>query len=158
MSIIGNLKQVTSEQLKNLIENPDLIESLIFEEVDDNYLDLDKAWHGIHFLLNDDVWGGNEPLRFVVMGREEIGEDIGYGPTRYLTSSEVKDISRTLSKISIESLIKKFDAERFKKADIYPSIWEEEDAIDYLMEYYKELVDYYNDAAKNNNVMLVYLT
>ena len=42
------------------------------------------SYHGIHFLLNDDAWGGEEPLRFVIMGRD----DIGYGPSHYSDAAQ----------------------------------------------------------------------
>lgn len=159
MSMIANFKQITPTQLEELLNNSDQIEELVFnDEENDDSLDIDKAWHGIHFLLNDNVWGGEEPLKLVIMGREEIGEDIGYGPARYLTSEDVKTISGALSHLSIEEMKSRFDADKMIKEDIYPFIWEEEYALEYLMEYYQALLSYYNDAANKGNAMLVYLT
>jgi hypothetical protein len=159
MSMIAVFKQITPEQLNELIANPDLVEELIFnEEEDDDSIDIDKAWHGIHFLLNNDPWDGEEPLKFTILGKYEIGEDVGYGPAHYLTSEDVKTITKALSNISAEALKSKFDADKMIKADIYPSVWEEEDVVEYLIEYYKVLVDYYNDAAEKGNAMLMSLT
>jgi hypothetical protein len=159
MSMIANFKQITPIELNKLINNPDQIEELVFnKEGEDDSLDIDKTWHGIHFLLTDNPWGGEEPLKFVIMGRHEIGEDIGYGPAHYLTSEDVKAISQALSNISTEELKGKFDGNKMIKADIYPSIWEDEDALEYLMGYYEALVEYYKDAAIKGNAMLVYLT
>src|SRR5438270_9992408 len=42
--------------------------------------DVDKAWHGIHFLLTDSDWEGEGPLAFILHGGREINEDLGYGP------------------------------------------------------------------------------
>src|SRR5687767_14577361 len=45
--------------------------------------DLDKAWHGIHYLLTGTAAEGGKPLDFLVSGGREVGNvDIGYGPAR----------------------------------------------------------------------------
>lgn len=159
MSMVLTLKQIASARLQELFNNPDLIEEMIFnEEENDDSLYLDKAWHGIHFLLNDDAWGGKEPLKYVIMGRGEIGGDIGYGPAHYLTAQDVKAVANALSDISAEQLRSKFDADNMTEADIYPSIWSGDEDLDYLMEYYELLVEYYIDAAQKGNAMLIYFT
>jgi hypothetical protein len=158
MGMIGNLKQISVEQLNKLLNNPDLVEETIFNEEEEDSLDLDKSWHGIHYLLNGEVWDGVEPLRFVIMGKEEIGEDFGYGPARYLTAEDVNAVAGVLKTIKTDDLRAKFDKTRFVEADIYPSIeWNEED-LEYLLQYYKELASYYITAANNGNAMLTYFT
>ena len=55
-----------------------------------NELWLDKAWHGIHFLLTGSAWEGDEPLNFLVTAGEPIeGTDSGYGEDRLFTSEQV---------------------------------------------------------------------
>lgn len=42
---------------------------------------MDKAWHGIHYLLTGTAWEGDPPLNFLVTGGREVGtEEIGIGP------------------------------------------------------------------------------
>ena len=54
--------------------------------------DLDKAWHGIHYLLTGTAWAGAEPLNFIVCGGTEVGDiDVGYGPARVFSSNDVKN-------------------------------------------------------------------
>src|SRR5688500_6275073 len=36
--------------------------------------DLDKAWHGIHYLLTGTAWEGAEPLNFLVAGGRPVGD------------------------------------------------------------------------------------
>jgi hypothetical protein len=38
-------------------------------------LQLDKAWHGLHFLFTGEAEGGEEPGCYLLEGGEEIGED-----------------------------------------------------------------------------------
>ena len=38
-------------------------------------LDVDKAWHGLHFLLTGTADGGAEPASYLLTGGEELGDD-----------------------------------------------------------------------------------
>src|SRR5919108_645463 len=41
-------------------------------------VDLDKAWHAIHYMLTQSAWDGNEPLNFLVGGGAPVGDiDVG---------------------------------------------------------------------------------
>jgi Domain of unknown function (DUF1877) len=51
--------------------------------------DLDKAWHGIHYLLTGTAWEGEPPLDFLVRGGRTVGTiEVGYSPARVLTAEE----------------------------------------------------------------------
>src|SRR5215203_4027303 len=53
-------------------------------------IDLDKSWHGIHYLLTKTAWAGEPPLSFLVLGGAEVGDiDVGYGTARAFRSDEV---------------------------------------------------------------------
>src|SRR5690349_21302714 len=94
-------------------------------EKPDEY-DVDKAWHGIHFLLTGSDWEGEGPLAFVLHGGREINEDLGYGNPHGFVSSEVKEIARALGGVNIAELYEKADPEKFKDLEIYPQIWDQE--------------------------------
>ena len=103
MSMIGNFLQVSPAELAELISDPSRVESVIYPngEENENCIDVDKAWHGIHYLLAGDTWGGDPPLANVVLGGTAIGDDVGYGPARYLTADEVRAIGDALSDFGI---------------------------------------------------------
>jgi hypothetical protein len=68
MSMIGNFLAVSAAKVEELMKNPEDIAAFleeITESVEDNrdFLDVDKAWHGIHFLLTGSTWEGEAPLR-----------------------------------------------------------------------------------------------
>jgi hypothetical protein len=89
-------------------------------------MDVEKAWHGLHYLLTGSDWEGEEPLCFLVTGGQEIGDiDVGYGPARALTSGQVRNWAEALAGISEEQLRERFDPVRMSELDIYPSIWNE---------------------------------
>lgn len=161
MSMIGNFLQLSPEELATLIDDPSSVVSFIYpedEEREDN-IDVDKAWHGIHYLLAGDVWGGKFPLANAVLGGTEIGDDVGYGPARYLTADEVKAVADALMEITPDVLRSKYVASALAKNEIYPEIWDDpaDDAVGYLTSWYEILRDYYIEAAAKGNAMLKYV-
>jgi len=161
MSMIGNFLQLTSDELAALIAEPSGVEGFIYpdDEEHENNIDVDKAWQGIHFLLAGDPWGGEPPLANVVLGGTEIGDDVGYGPARYLTVDEVESAARALKDITPERFRTRYFAAELSKNEVYPDIWDDadDDAVGYLSTWYETLRDYFIDAANNGNAMLKYL-
>ena len=81
---------------------------------------LDKAWHGIHFLLTGTAWEGDPPLNFLIRGGTAIGDiDVGYGPARALWSAKVRTIAAALGEISSDDLRRRFDRCRMEALHIY---------------------------------------
>ncbi|QFZ92013.2 YfbM family protein [Synechococcus elongatus] len=163
MSMIGNFLQVSPEQLAALIADPSCIESFIYredeDEEEDTSLEIDKAWHGIHYLLTGSAWEGEAPLADAVLGGTEIGDDFGYEPARYLTVEEVKVVAAALHEITPEQFRLRYSADQLSQNEIYPDIWNDSDGdpIEYLVAWYEDLRSYYIEAAANNNAMLKYL-
>lgn len=159
MSMIGNFLQLTSDELASLIAEPSSVGTFIYPEDDEheNNIDVDKAWHGIHFLLANDSWAGEPPLANVVLGGTEIGDDVGYGPAKYLTADEVLDVANALNDLSPEAFRARYNAKTLLDNEIYPQIWYDDvEAVGYLTSYYEILRDYYLDAAAKGNAMLKY--
>ena len=124
--------------------------------------DLDKAWHGIHYLLTGTAWEGAEPLNFIVRGGNEVGDvDVGYGPARVLRSDDVKGITAALKDIDISVLRKRFNPGEMMSLDIYPAIWdrdqEDDDTLGYCIEYYNELYRFLSNAARNSMGVVLYI-
>jgi len=159
VSMIGNFLQLTSDELASLIADPSSVEAFIYPEDDEheNNIDVDKAWHGIHFLLANDAWAGELPLANVVLGGNEIGDDVGYGPAKYLTADEVFEVANALKDLSSDAFRARYNAKSLLDNEIYPQIWhDDDDAVGYLTSYYETLRDYYLDAAAKGNAMLKY--
>jgi len=159
--MIGNFLRLSSDELAALIADPSSVEDFIYpdDEERENNIDVDKAWHGIHYLLAGDAWAGEPPLANVVLGGTEIGDDVGYGPARYLTVDEVQAAADALKDIPPEKFRARYVASELSKNRIYPEIWDDadEDAIGYLTTWYETLREYYIDAATQGHAMLKYL-
>lgn len=114
--------------------------------------DLDKAWHGIHFLLTGSDWEGDPPLNFLVAGGTPVGDiDVGYGPARVFRSNEVAEIYKALGNLQEDDLRQRFQPDVMTKKDIYPTIWDrnpkDDDSLGYLLEYFAKLKKFVSDAA-----------
>jgi len=159
MSMIGNFLAVTQTELDALYANPDSVPTVLYETRAAETVDLDKAWHGIHFMLTGEQYGGEGPLARVIMGGVPIGEeDVGYGPARGLSASEVKEVASWLGKISEADFRAKFDPTALSEADIYPQIWDEgDDALNYVTDNFLEVKRFYSAAAEKDLAVILFI-
>lgn len=167
MSMIGMFRRLGDQDLARLGEAPELVTDYIDEDAPAGFgpfadLDVDKSWHAIHFLLTGTAWDGAPPLNFITAGGTEVGDDLGYGPARGLTSAEVRELAAALEAIPRESFLQRFDPPALAAAEIYPDIWdrtaEEDDTRGYVAEYYEELRSFILDAAANSEALLIWIT
>lgn len=127
-------------------------------------LDLDKAWHGVHFLLCGEAGGesagGREPECWLLDGGKEVGEeDVGYGPARVMTSEEVRRWSAFLTAQDEAELEGRYNPQKLKSAAIYPDIWDEprEEALGYLMTSFRDLREFVKAQADAGQGLLMFL-
>jgi|MudIll2142460700_1097286.scaffolds.fasta_scaffold34605_3 hypothetical protein len=197
MSMIGNFRSASDEDIEALMKVPKRIELFLYgeyfnppakkrglfsflrrgnrdvaacsttpndtwaPETDGPAFEVDKAWHGIHFLLCSSAWEGRHPLNFIVAGGTPIGDvDVGYGPARAYTSTEVAEIAQALQSITGDQLRAKFDSKVFFDNKIYPEIWNEpvEECLDsYLLSYFEDLKAFVLKARDDGRGLVVYL-
>lgn len=120
-------------------------------------IDLDKAWHGIHFLLTGDAWDpGGTAAGLAVMGGEPVGVDGPYGPTRLLSPEDVKAVAAALGPLTADELRGRFDPDAM--TDVYPDLWDQgEPAFRYLWNAFERLRALYADAAAAGDAVLIAL-
>ena len=128
-----------------------------------NLAELDKSWHGIHYLLTGTADETDVPLGFLVDGGTYIGdEDVGYGPARAFTSAEAREIAKALDAVTDDQLRARFAPDAMMRAEIYPEIWDrdpaEDDTLGYLMEYVRVLRDALATVVSNGHGLIVYLS
>ncbi len=125
MSMIGTFLLVSDIELRRVLAEPVRVHDLIdaaYHQRRADLVDVDKAWHALHFLLTGTAWEGAPPLNFIAAGGREVGdEDVGYGPARAFASSELKEISAALDQIDRAELARRFDARQMNELEIYPS-------------------------------------
>jgi hypothetical protein len=120
-------------------------------------LDLGRAWHGIHFLLNGSAWGGSPPLFDAVLGGSPLGDPTSYEPIRFVSPSEVEALAEALP--PPEQLVPRFTHKAMKQAEVYPDEWwDEADALTArLLPAYHDLVLLLTDAAAAGDAVLITL-
>jgi hypothetical protein len=111
-------------------------------------LSLDKAWHGVHYVLCGEVEPGESLASAAALGGAEIGEDFsGYGPARCFTAAETAGIAGALAGPEVErEATERFDPQRMTALQIYPFGWDE-NAREWVMGAFRELRSFYADAA-----------
>jgi hypothetical protein len=167
MSMIGNFRALPDEDLQALLADPTRVEQLLYASFfgggsngHGDEIEVDKAWHGLHFLLTGSAWEGNFPLNFIVVGGEEVGDDLGYGPARALSSDDVRKIDAAFEPLTPEELGRRFDAQRMTELQIYPFGWshDPDGELEYLLEFYTELRAFVRRTAERRHALLVYLS
>ncbi len=117
---------------------------------------IEKAWHGVHFLLCGVIDEAPPPLGDAILGGTEIGPDMGYGPARYLDPHRVKAVADALKAIPPSVLAARFDIAGLQEHQVYPNAWSEDDR-EWIQGAYSELRDFYADAAQKGLAVLLYI-
>lgn len=159
MGMVASFAPINRETLDRLKQDPGLMEEYLYpndgEDEPPGSINVDKAWHGIHYLLTGQADGGEEPLSLAVLGGEEIGEE-----ARVLTPEQVSQISAALEPLSDADLASRFDPQAMEKLDIYPQgIWVRDgrEALDYVLANYHAMREFYAGAAKRHDGAVLWL-
>ena len=166
MGIIANYQYLSDRNLKEM----KLFYNEAVEDIDDVkdgnddieiQLDMAKMWAAMHFVLTgvgkDDVIENNH-LSEAVFGVNSIKNSQEY--IAYTQKSKVKDIVLALEDFDIEKALENLSMSRFKKANIYPNIWDYEEDADKIREelrvYFQRLKDFYKKILEvNGNVVIM---
>jgi len=120
-------------------------------------LSLHKSWHCLHFLLTGKSWEPvDSSLGKAIMGGKEIPDRqgvMGYGPIRYLTPEEVRQVAEALAEFPIAARASAFDSVAAEEAKVYVP---EHDAEE-LTHHFDQLKGFYRDAANKENAMLLWV-
>lgn len=141
MSMIGAVALLPEARVQTLLADPESIYGVIDSTYNDpsaGFVDLDKAWHCLHYLLTGSTAGGEPPLDFLVKGGTPVGEvDVGHGPARVFTPLEVAAIADALARVDATTLLLRFDPPTLERLDVYPGGFAELDLkSDYELGYY----------------------
>ncbi len=164
MGMVASYIRISTDFLSYLKSHPEEIEDVVFEneELEDREFDIDKAWHGIYYLLTgiaDLEQPFESTLGLAIFGGTEIGDDLGYGPLRYLEVEEVKEIATALESVSVIDFTSRYKVKDMNKFDIYPleGEWTEEDR-EYLVENFESLVEFFRITAAKDEAMLLFIS
>lgn len=156
MAMTWAARALTPEELEAVQADPRHAAALVEDEPPDKRraVDLDTAWHGIHWLLTGTPYESETPHGQAIFGGEPIGADLGFGPAHLIDARTVKKIAAALTDLSSAELVERVDIEAMTGADIYPGFWAEVDATQWLRPRYRQLRRFYRRAAKKGMPVL----
>ena len=166
MGIIADYQYLSDKNLKEMkLFYNEAVEDI--EDVKDGnndieiQLDMDKTWDALHFVLTGvgkDEAIENNHLSEAVFGVNSVKNSQEY--IAYTQKSKVKDIVLALEYFDIEKALENLSMRRFKKANIYPNIWDHEEDAEKIREelrtYFQRLRDFYKKILEvNGNVVII---
>ncbi|MEU5908782.1 YfbM family protein [Micromonospora sp. NPDC047467] len=156
--MIFNARRLSAEELAAVLADPEKVGTLFQGGPDE--LDLDKAWHGLHYLLTGDTYEIRGDVGPAILGGDPIGPDLGMGPARLLTSDVVRAVAAALGTLDEATLRDRYDPAALSDAEIYPHIWDDgDDEFDnYLLPHFTALRDFYRTAAERGEAVLLAVT
>ncbi|MDQ2821196.1 MAG: YfbM family protein [Pseudomonadota bacterium] len=164
MGMIACFTSLAPTELQHLRDTPDEIEEFLYPDDGDseppNYMDLDKAWHGMHYLLTGTADEGQQPLSLAVVGGVEFGPEVGYGAARFLTPDQVAAIAIALADVTVDDLKQRFDPADMEAKQIYPDvIWTRDgsEGLDYVLDVFPSLQAFYAGAAERGEAAILWI-
>ena len=166
MGMIGNYLRVSRSELEEYLNDSSKLEDRVYNEEsqnDKNLIDVDKSWEGLFFLLTgasvENLDEAKEPLCWTLNTSQIIDpdQDLGYGPASYTTIEQTKEVSVALNKLTTDELRNRYDGNLMMKLGIYPEIWDEIESLEYLIENFKALKEFYNKAAVENQAVIIFV-
>ena len=162
MGMYCGLYKLPSAGADDLLKDSTPVVNLLNTEPSDgSYLSLEKAWHGLHYLLTGSAHAaGSSPLSFILTGGREIGPDVGYGPARLLQKERVRELDASLRELTIDDLWARFDPERMSADQVYPDIWDEpeEELKEEYGWYFDELKSFVSNASDSGDALVIAIT
>ena len=156
MGMYVAIRAIKAEDVKSFLGDPN---NLNRHRQSGPSISLEKAWHGLHYLLTGSATEGGL-LGFIVEGGKAVGSDMGYGPPRFFEHADVAALNRALAAISDDDLWSRFDSARMEEEGVYPLIWDEPESNlrEEYLHYFHELKNLVQQADKEKLGLLLMLT
>lgn len=154
--ILGFLLRLTPVKITEV--DPDAPETLNYVPDPNREIDIEKSWHGLHFLFTGTSDEGGEPACFLIKGGEDIDDE---GAARALSPEQVKRFATFLGSLTPERLRDRFDVKRMMELEIYPDIWDrpvsgDENPLEWLIAYFTELQSFVQRVANDGHAIIVH--
>ena len=180
MGVYCDLIRLTDQDLQRCLTLSTRQElcTLVEQGRGDDWFDIDKAWHGIHYILNSRFSTEIEPLDFLLRGgnlltpdnnwRDLIGLDLP--DMRAFESIQVKAIAMALASVTEDEFRRRYQPEKMTARQIYPGAWEERHQflnwvlakylkfsarLDYLLFHFIRLREFLTGAVDNNMGLVI---
>jgi uncharacterized protein DUF1877 len=116
--------------------------------------DIDMAWAGLAFLLAK----LDAPVDIIGGGAALTTREWGHGAPRLLTADEVATAAAFLDETPFARLAAIFDPAELTAAEVYPDLWAESWALEYLEDSYTDLTGLFRTAAAAGESVLIWMS
>lgn len=157
--MIGYYVMVSNSELDGLVNGALVLEDFLSVAIadEDICLDIDKAWHGIQYLLCGSLEEGEKPLFDAVLGGTPVNDDeMGLGPVRSLSAEEVRVVYDAVKPIDLLAFKQVFVDSVLGNESVYPGFSDGED-INYLDYYFEKLKDFFGRCVGRGMAMVMYI-
>lgn len=158
-------RRVSQRVIDDLRAHPERVRAVLYPSTtetaidDDVRIDVDTAWHALHFLLSGSREPGDKPLAFI-LGGTPVGDDLGDGPARVFASTDVRRIAAALALVNVDTLRSRFDPAVLQQQQIYPATWNapgKASSFEAIAEAFDALKDFVTTTAQAEAGMILYL-
>ncbi|MBH0781277.1 DUF1877 family protein [Nocardia bovistercoris] len=149
MGMVMGFTAITAEEMAVAVVDRETAWELARERHGFGQVYLDKAWDGLRYLMRA---GG------VGVDLLEDGTLLDDGDWLSVWSvDEVAEAAVALETVPFADLRGWYDPARMNAADVYPEIWESDWALDYLLNYYRDLRSFFLGTAAKQRAALMTL-
>jgi hypothetical protein len=121
----------------------------------DRRVDIEKGWHGLHFLFTGTADEGEEPACYLVRGGDDLDDE---GRARALRPQQVRAFAEYLSALTPGELERCYDPARMTALGIYPQIWTHSgDPLQWLLQCFTEVQAFMIKAAAAGDGVIVHI-
>ena len=156
--ILGFLLRFTPIKVQRVEEPPPSANPLWPRPGPDETIDLEKAWHPLHYLLTGTAWEGVEPANFIVAGGEPLGDDDDVN-ARLLRPPQVRAFADFLATLAPEEVARRYDPARMQKLRVWTPGHLDGEAMETdrrrLVDTFVELRDFVTSTAERGDAVVV---
>jgi hypothetical protein len=167
--IFGHYFQLDQSDFQELTSHhsrqDELLKSDDFDQIYQGHYFIGDLWQAIDFLLTgEELPASSHPLHQLVYGGNPLNDYEPaqiMGPFRHFDSSKVIELVALLDPIEPENLVENYNTALMLERAIHPHVWNESDADemkDLIKECYAGLRDFFKEAAKKGNSIIVFIT
>ena len=150
MGMTCQLRAVAPEEVRRQQATP-----VDVDTSSESSVSLEKAWHGLHFLLTGSTGPSEWPLGFLLHGGQTVTAD--KPGDRLFSPEQTKDLGSALDEVSDARLWERFDPTQMTDEFVYPMIWDEpeDDLRNEYLGYFRSMKGLIHRASATGSALVV---
>ncbi|WP_236874629.1 YfbM family protein, partial [Clostridioides difficile] len=162
MGMIGCYTKISEENVFKLQQAEENLQDFVFEDANENStINIDKAWHAIHFTLTGCPFGGDDDNIFskLVLSGNILMEIDGEFPVMLITANDVKKLSKAMNSLEEQAFRKRFNINEMLENNIYPVMNDEseDDFFEYVWANLIELKKFIQEASNDGLAVIFFI-